>query len=95
MLAYFRLVVRLGGKGSGVGQFDWPKQLAVSSNSEEVFVSDSLNNRIQILDSDLHHQRDISHQSMTEPSDVKLSNEEVYILTTNSLAFLSSLMPET
>ena len=76
--AYFRLVSRIGSRGSGVGQFDEPRQLAVST-SGDVFVADFFNNRVQILDSDLHYQRDITHHSMKRPLDVKLTQDEVYI----------------
>ena len=56
-----------------------PRQLAVSSNGE-IFVADSYNNRIQILDCDLHNQRLLSHHSMTRSHDVKLTPDEVFVL---------------
>ena len=48
--ANFRLVGRLGGIGSGIGQFNDPRQLAVSTNGD-LFVTDRNNSRVQILDS--------------------------------------------
>ena len=50
--AGFRLVAKLGGRGSGIEQFDEPRQLAVSINGD-VFVTDRYNNRVQILDDKL------------------------------------------
>ena len=74
-----RLVAKLGSKGSGMGQFDSPLGLTVSTNGD-VFVADSSNNRIQILDDSLHFQREIIHQTMKYPLDVKLTPDEVYVL---------------
>ena len=75
----FPFIARVGGCGSGIGQFNWPVQLAVSTNGD-VFVADSNNNRVQILDGKLHYQRHLSLHSSTQPRDIKLTQDEVYIL---------------
>ena len=74
-----RLVAKLGSKGSGMGHFNSPHGLAVSTNGD-VFVADCINHRIQILDDSLHFQREITHQTMQYPYDVKLTPDEVYVL---------------
>ena len=74
-----RLVAKLGSQGSKRGQFDCPVGLTVSTNGN-VFVADYDNNRIQILDDSLHFQKLITHQTMENPSDVKLTPDEVYVL---------------
>ena len=74
-----RLVAKLGSQGSGIGQFNSPFGLTVSTNGD-VFVADYDNNRIQILDDSLHFQREITHQTMKYPYDVKLTPDEVYVL---------------
>ena len=74
-----RLVAKLGSQGSGIGQFNCPRGLTVSTNGD-VFVADRSNNRIQILDDSLHFQREITHQTMEYPYDVKLTPDEVYVL---------------
>ena len=74
-----RLVAKLGSQGSGMGQFEDPRGLTVSTNGD-VFVADHNNNRIQILDDSLHFQREITHQTMKLPNDVKLTPDEVYVL---------------
>ena len=51
--ADFRLVARLAGRGSGIGQFNVPRQLAISTNN--LFVTYRNNNRVQILVSKLHY----------------------------------------
>ena len=75
----FRLAARLGSSGSGIGKFNDPRQLAVSTNGN-VFVTDHGNNRVQILDSELRYQRHISHHSMKLPIDIELTPNEVFVL---------------
>ena len=65
-----------------------PRGLSVSTNGD-VFVSDYNNSRIQILDDSLHFQRFITHQTMRSPIDVKLTPEEVYVLTGRSILILT------
>ena len=74
-----RLVAKLGGEGSGMGQFNSPHGLTVSTNGD-VFVADRKNNRIQILDDSLHFQREITDRRMQNPLDVKLTPDEVYVI---------------
>ena len=74
-----RFIAKIGGFGSGREQFDEPRQLAISSNGD-VYVTDSINNRIQIYDSDLRYQRKISHHAIKNPCDVKLYLDRVYVL---------------
>ena len=82
-----RLVAKLGSKGSGMGQFNYPLGLTVSTNGD-VFVADHYNNRIQVLDDSLHFQREITHQTMKYPRDVKLTPDEVYVLCYDSPCIL-------
>ena len=77
--ADMRLVAKLVSKGSGMGQFNYPYGISVSTNGD-VFVADCQNNRIQILDDSLHSQRLITHLTMKSPCDVKLTPDEVYVL---------------
>ena len=82
-----RLVAKLGSLGSGMGQFNFPRGLTVSTNGD-VFVADCNNNRIQILDDSLHFQREITHQTMEHPCDVKLTPDEVYVLCSNRYIYV-------
>ena len=69
----------VGGKGSGIGGFIVPRQLDASINGH-VYVSDCYNNRIKVLDENLHYIRRISHRYITRPSDFKLTPDKVYVL---------------
>ena len=68
--ADFRLVARLGSRGSGIGQFDEPRQISISTNGD-VYIADTNNNRIQVLDCSLNPLREVTHLSMHRPYDVK------------------------
>ena len=72
-------VAALLGQGSTDGMFNNPRQLTVSDNGD-LYIADSLNHRIQIVDESLNFKHSITHESMRYPCDVKLTAEEVYIL---------------
>ena len=76
---HLRLVTRQGSKGSGVGKFDKPRQLSISSDGD-VYIADRDNDRIQVLDGSLHPIKEVTHPSMHRPCDVKLSTNEMYVL---------------
>ena len=70
------LVRRIGGEGSGNGQFNYPRQLTTDPIGR-VFIADINNNRICIHDPDLNHLRNIT---MSIPFDVKVSRDRLYVL---------------
>ena len=72
-------VAALLGEGSTDGKFNSPRQLTVSDNGD-LYIADSNNHRIQILDESLNFKHSITHKSMHWPEDVKLTTEEIYIL---------------
>ena len=72
-------VKRIGGYGSNNGQFSNPNQLTTDTIGR-VFIPDTCNNRICIYDPDLNHLRTITHQSMSQPWDVKISRDRLYVL---------------
>ena len=78
-LTELRCVSRIGVKGSDNGQFKYPRQLTTDPIGR-VFIADKGNNRICIHDPDLNHLRDITHPSMSEPSDIKVSRDRLYVL---------------
>ena len=83
-VSQFSLIVmcrvrRVGGEGSNNGQFDGPLQLTTDLIGC-VFIADNGNDRICIHDPDLNHLRNITHQSMSRPCDVKVSRDRLYVL---------------
>ena len=77
--ADMRLKESLLGEGSLPGEFYVPGQLAISEDGL-VFVTDSTNHRVQVLNESLYIQRSITHDTLHYPEDVKLTNDEVYVL---------------
>ena len=69
----------IGGYGSNNGQFNEPSQLATDPIGR-VFIADTGNDRICIHYPDLNHLRNITHQPMSYPWDVKVSRDCLYVL---------------
>ena len=83
-----RLVATFGsGRGSSDEQLYTPRGLTVSTDGD-VFVADCDNNRIKILDESLRFKRHVTHQSMKQPQDVKLSRDEMFVLCESSPCIL-------
>ena len=82
-LPKFQLVTKVGKRGAGVNQFCDPCYLTVTTD-RSVLVADCYNDRIVVMDTDLKHKHYIKHQSMTYPTDVKVNNNKVYILSTQN-----------
>ena len=78
-LTDFSLVKRVGKMGSNNGDFFCPRQLTTDL-SGYVFMADSGNHRICVLDTELSHQRNITHQAISHPSDVTVSHDRIYVL---------------
>ena len=72
-------VRRIGSYGSNNGRFNSPRQVTTDLIGH-VFITDCDNDRICIHNPDLNHLRDISHPSMSRPSDVKVSRDCLYVL---------------
>ena len=78
-LTNFQLISKVGKKGTGKGEFDYPHNLTVAPN-RDVFVADSNNNRVVVMTPKLKHKQHITHYTMTRPSDVKILDDNVYVL---------------
>ena len=78
-LTDFSLVKQIGREGSNNGEFQYPRQLTTDPNGH-VYIPDCDNHRICVLDTDLHHMRNITHQSISKPFDLKLSHDRIYVL---------------
>ena len=79
----FPFVAKVGTEGSRVGEFGNPRNLAVSNNGD-VYVADCDNNRVQIFNSSLHHLRNLTQRLIEYPLDIKLTADEVYVLSHDS-----------
>ncbi|KAI6656366.1 Tripartite motif-containing protein 2-like [Oopsacas minuta] len=75
----FPLIAKLGTRGTQIGEFNYPHNLAVSTNGD-VYVTDYHNHRIQILNSSLQPIRNLTKKPIQNPHDIKLTADEVYVL---------------
>ena len=75
----FPLIAKVGTKGIRVGEFNHPRNLAVS-NYGDVYVAGYINNRVQIFNSSLLYIRNLTQQPIEQPLDIKLTADEVYVL---------------
>ena len=75
----FSLVTKQGTRGSQIREFNYPLNLAVSTNGD-VYVADYGNKRVQILNSSLQHLRTLTEQLIEFPRDIKQTTDEVYVL---------------
>ena len=71
------------GEGSSDEQLNDPRGLTVSTDGD-VFVADCDNHRIIILDQSLRFKRHVTHRSMKNPREVKLTRDEIYVLCKSS-----------
>ena len=78
-LTSMSLVRKIGSRGSNNEQFNFPSQLT-TDNIGCVFIADTYNNRICIHDTNLNHLNNITHKSLSQPSDVKISRDLLYVL---------------
>ena len=78
-LPKFQLVTKVGKNVIGVSKFNSPRHLTVTTD-RSVLVADCDYHRITVMDTNLKHKRYIKHPTMTHPSDVKVNNNKVYVL---------------
>ena len=80
-LTEMRHVSRIGGEGTNNVQFDGH---ITTDFIRCVFIVNTENDRICIHDPNLNHLRNITHQSMSGPYDVKVSRNCMYVLCPHS-----------
>ena len=78
-----RHVATFGSDRGSDEQLRHPGGLTVSTDGD-VFVADTDNNRIKILDESLRFKRHVTHQFMKKPQDVKLTRDEMFVLCPSS-----------
>ena len=77
-----RYIQSVGRRGKKELEFDCPRGVAVSNVNNLIYICDCWNNRIQCLNLDLTFHSFIS--GVTQPSDIKLTPQDVVVLTGGS-----------
>ena len=75
-----KLIKSVGSKGSGEAQFNIPFGLAVSDRTNNVYVCDCSNNRIQIFTEDLKFHSMLGIGVFNQPRDIKVTRDRVLVL---------------
>ena len=75
-----KLIKSVGSKGSGEAQFNIPFGLAVSDRTNNVYVCDCSNNRIQIFTEDLKFHSMLGIGVFDQPRDIKVTRDRVLVL---------------
>ena len=79
-----KLIKSVGSKGSGEAQFNCPHGLAVSDRTNNVYVCDNVNNRIQIFTEDLKFHSMLGIGVFNCPRDIKVTRDRVLVLDENN-----------
>ena len=75
-----KFISRLGTEGRGKLEFDFPFGLTIDESNGDIYICDSDNNRVQILNKDFSFKAQFGNNELIHPRDVKLSKEYIYIL---------------
>ena len=79
-----KFISRIGREGRGELEFNHLYSLTIDESNGDIYICDSSNNRIQILNNDLSFKSQFGKDILKYPLDVKLSKEYIYILDTSN-----------
>ena len=77
-------ISRIGKQGKGELEFDIPFGLTINESNGDIYICDSNNNRIQILNQDFSFKSQFGKDILKRPHDVKLSKEYIFVLDTSN-----------
>ena len=75
-----KLIKRVGSEGNGEAQFKYPRGLDVSDRTNNIYVCDYYNDRIQILTEELKYHSMLGIDLLRHPCDVKVIRDRVLVL---------------
>ena len=75
-----KLIKSVGSKGSGEAQFNNPFGLSVSDRTNNIYVCDYSNNRVQVLTEDLKFHSMLGIGAFNQPRDIKVTRDRVLVL---------------
>ena len=75
-----KLIKRVGSEGNGEAQFKYPRGLDVSDRTNNIYVCDYYNDRIQILTEELKYHSMLGIDLLRHPRDVKVIRDRVLVL---------------
>ena len=75
-----KLIKSVGSEGNGEVQFKYPRGLDVSDRTNNIYVCDCNNHRIQILTEELKYHSMLGIDLLKSPRDVKVTRDRVFVL---------------
>ena len=73
-------VRQVGTPGNGEGQLNNPHGIAINESNGDIFVCDYGNNRVAIFSKDFLFKSQLGQGTLNSPTDIKLTNESIYVL---------------
>ncbi|KAI6650884.1 hypothetical protein LOD99_5724 [Oopsacas minuta] len=86
-----KFISRVGVSGDGELEFNYPWGITIDESNGDVYICDSSNNRIQILSDSLHYKSQFGKDILTEPLDIKLNRDNIFILDDQILVYTFSI----
>ena len=75
-----QFVSNIGTRGIGEKEFSYPTSLTIDESNGDIYVCDSNNNRIQILNKEFSFKSQFGKDTLKSPRDAKLSKEYIFVL---------------
>ena len=75
-----QFVSNIGTRGIEEKEFSYPTSLTIDESNGDIYVCDSNNNRIQILNKEFSFKSQFGKDTLKSPRDVKLSKEYIFVL---------------
>ena len=75
-----KFVFRIGSRGSGELQFDFPRGLSTDESNNDIYICDYNNHRIQIISENLQYKSQFGKDTLYNPSDIKLYKDNIFVL---------------
>ena len=79
-----KFVSRIGSRGSGELQFNFPCGLSTDEFNNDIYICDENNNRIQIISENLQYKSQFGKDTLHSPDDIKLYKDNIFILDTSN-----------
>ena len=75
-----KFVSRIGSEGSGEKQFNIPCGLSIDESSNDIYICDYNNSRIQIISENIQYKSQFGKDTLHHPSDIKLYKDNIFVL---------------
>ena len=82
------LIKRVGSKGKGRAQFDYPMGMDYSERTEMIYICDRFNDRVQVMTDNAKFRSMLGVHLLDQPIDIKVTRERIFVLDSSILCML-------